>query len=220
MDRFESFDFLCAYESFMSLSADERAMEGVGAAASSALQALKNVVKKIVTTIVTAIKKFINFLRRKASKGEKGRVTVKSEQYKSWTDMVVEVGYIIDTFRGNKFRTADHSSKDDNDVIKRVVKSFNRIKQAHDTIMAGGGDDTITIDPSVVERETNSTVKKVQGLSEELDEIGSIQSGDSEEEARDNKIYIGKMRRVVTYAVNASALLTKATDQMLRNAVK
>lgn len=62
MDRFESFNFICAYENFMKLSADDIATEGIGDNLSSAVESLKRVVTNIGRAIVTAIKKFIEFI--------------------------------------------------------------------------------------------------------------------------------------------------------------
>lgn len=214
MDRFESIITICAYENFMSLSADDSAMEGIGDNLSSAAQALKRVVINIGRAIVTTIKKFIEFIRTKS--GKDGRATVNTAKYKAWADMVSEVDYIINSI--NSDRTRDESD-DGSDAIKEVVAAFKRLNESYDKIHSTSMDPATTkIDALSVQRQTEKLVKRANDLSDILsDEFKSknVEGASDEEDIRRRKLYVAKMRRTISYAMQASTLLTKATNEMM-----
>lgn len=216
MDRFESINAICAYENFMSLSADDSAMEGIGEGLSSAVEALKRVMSNIGRAIVTAIKKFIEFIRKKS--GKDGRTTVNTAKYKAWADMVSEAGFIIDTISSYNVRDND-SSDDGSDAIKEVVAAFKRLKESYDKIDQTSLDPaTMKVDVMTIDRTTEKVAERANNLSEILsdkfkDKI--MEGADGEDDIRQRKLYVAKMRRTVTYAMQASTLLTKATNIMV-----
>ena len=166
MDRFETVNTICAYENFMRLSADDSAMEGIGDNVSSAVESLKRVVTNIGRAIVTAIKKFIEFIRRKS--GADGRATVNTAKYKAWADMVSDAGYIIDIISSYNVRDND-SSDDGSDAIKEVVEAFKRLKESYDKIDKTSLDPaTMKVDAMTVDRTTKKLVERANNLSEIL----------------------------------------------------
>lgn len=216
MDRFDSINTICAYENFMRLSADDVAMEGVSDTLSSAVASLKRVLVNIGRAIVTAIRKVVDIIRRKS--GADGQSTVNTAKYKAWADMVSEAGYIIDTICSYNVRDND-SSDDGDDAIKEVVAAFKRLEESYDKIDSTSLDPTtMKVDAISVDRTTKKVVDRANNLAEILsdkfkDKI--MEGANGEDDVRQRKLYIAKMRRTVSYAMQASTLLTKATNILI-----
>lgn len=132
--------------------------------------------------------------------------------------MVSEAGYIIDTICSYKVRDND-SSDDGGNAIKEVVEAFKRLKESYEKIDKTSLDPaTMKVDVMTVERTTKKVVERANNLTEILsdrfkDKI--MEGADDEDDIKQRKLYIAKMRRTVSYAMQASTLLTKATNIMV-----